>query len=95
MKGRTSTAVLGPLASEPVGEVLEVLMDKGLALRHHWWHLLNNYPVAEKKKQTLRATVVWLNMQSRQSLGEPRPQQEPGASFSGDPSVDYCSKNTS
>lgn len=69
MKGRTSSAVLGPLASEPVGEVLEMLMDKGLALRHHWWHLLNNYPAAEKKET---------NSQRHRGLAECAEQVEPG-----------------
>ena len=36
------------------GEVLELLADEGLTLRHHWWHSLNNFPVVEKEKQTLR-----------------------------------------
>lgn len=63
------------------GQVLELLMDEGLTLRHHRWHSLNNFLVAEKEKQTLRATVVWLSTQSRQSLGRSRPQQEPGPPF--------------
>lgn len=69
-----------------------MLVDEGLTLRHRWWHSLNNFLVAEKEKQTLRATVVWLSTQSRQSLGKSRPQQELEA---GDPSLHYCSKNRS
>lgn len=46
-----------------------MLMDKGLALRHHWWYLLNNYPAAEKKET---------NSQSHCGLAECAEQAELG-----------------
>lgn len=60
-------AALGTLTTEPARDILEGLVDEGLASRYHWCHWLNNFPVGGKKETlTLRTAVVWLSTQSRQ-----------------------------
>lgn len=84
---------LHPWLQGPAGEVLELLVDEGLTLRHHWWHSLNNFPVAEKEKQT-QGHYGLAEHAEQAEPGKSRPQQEQGA-LSGDPSLHYYSKNRS
>lgn len=87
MKGRTSTLSLELWLHSLRREVLELLVGEGLASTLSLVPLAEQYPSGRKKRNT--------NPQTHRAWGSPDHSRSPRASFSGDPSLNYYSKNRS